>query len=48
MGNRGRTKTPDVSLTDLRELRKRVREIKRQKAGVYKRWQGGKGMKLTK
>jgi hypothetical protein len=34
----GRKKNPKVELTDLKELRNRVKEIRKRKNGIYKRF----------
>jgi tRNA(Ser,Leu) C12 N-acetylase TAN1 len=34
----GRKKNPKVELTDLKELRKRVKEIKKRREKMYKRF----------
>ena len=34
----GREKNPKVELTDLEEVRNRVKEIRKRKKGIYKRF----------
>jgi hypothetical protein len=34
----GRKKNPKVELTDLKELRNRVKQIRKQKKGIYNRF----------
>jgi len=36
---KGRPKTPELKLLDLSKLKKIVKEIKKRKSGIYRRWQ---------
>ena len=35
---KGRSKTPELESIDLRGLKKKIKEIKKRKTGLYHRW----------
>ena len=35
---RGRKKSPEVKISDLPELKNRIRKVKQRKSGIYKHW----------
>jgi len=36
--NKGRPKSPELEIIDLRRLKEKVMEIKKRKTGIYHRW----------